>query len=103
VLRGLLKRGEEARMGCLPAAIDDAADEDCRGRRVYEASSEERSRDESDKLGPEGKERLSARVSTGAGTGSWKRTVRLGLVVDVEVDVKDVWPEERMEAWSALV
>lgn len=39
----------------------------------------------------------------GAGSGSWKRTVRLGLVVDVEVDVMDVWLEERMEAWSALV
>ena len=38
----------------------------------------------------------------GAGSGSWKRTVRLGLVVDVEVDVMDAWLEERMEAWSAL-
>jgi hypothetical protein len=90
VLRGLLKRGEEARMGCLLAAIEEAAEEVCRGRRVYEASSEERSRDERERLGPEGKERVSARVSTGAGTGSWKRTVRLGLVVVVEVDVKEV-------------
>lgn len=28
--RGLLKRGERPRMGCLPAAIEEAAEEDCR-------------------------------------------------------------------------
>ena len=30
MLRGLLKRGEEPRMCCLPAAIEEAAEEDCR-------------------------------------------------------------------------
>jgi len=98
MLRGLLKRGEDVRMGCLPAAIEEAAEDDCRERRVYEASSEDRSSEESERLGPEWKLTDSASVSTGAGTGSWKRTVRLGLVVDVDVDVKDVWPEDRMEA-----
>lgn len=34
MLRGLLKRGEEPRMGCLPAAIEDAAEEECREWRV---------------------------------------------------------------------
>jgi hypothetical protein len=106
VLRGLLKRGEELRMGCLPAAIDEAADEDCLEWRVYEPSSEDRSSEESDRLGPVGKERESARDSMGSGTGSWKRTVRLGFLVfdvDVHVDVKDVWPVEWMEDWSVLV
>jgi hypothetical protein len=86
-------------MGCLPAAIEEAAEEDCREWRVYEPSSEDKSREERERLGP----RWTARGSVGAGSGSWKRTVRLGLVVDVEVDVMDVWLEERMEAWSALV
>lgn len=66
---------------------------------MYEPSSEDKSRDERERLGP----RWTARGSAGAGSGSWKRTVRLGLVVDVDVDVMDVWLEERMEAWSALV
>jgi hypothetical protein len=66
---------------------------------VYEPSSEEKSREESDRLGA----RWTGRGSTGAGSGSWKRTVRFGLVVDVEVDLMDVWLEERMEAWSVLV
>jgi hypothetical protein len=107
VLRGLLKRGEELRaLGRLPAAKDeDEDDEECvkRGRRVlYEDSSEEESRDESERFGPEWKEI----ASSGSGTGSWKRTVRLGL--GVEVDVMEVWAEERppvewMEDASALV
>lgn len=63
---------------------------------MYEASSEDRSREDSDRLGP----RWTGRGSTGAGSGSWKRTVRLGLVVDVDVDRMEVWLEERMEAWS---
>jgi hypothetical protein len=105
-LRGLLKRGEELRVGNLPAPRDEEDEEDeCekRGRRVlYEDSSEEESRDESERFGPEAKEI----ASTGAGTGSWKRTVRLGL--GVEEDVMEVWAEERppvewMEDASALV
>jgi len=69
---------------------------------LYEDSSEEESIDESERLGPEWKEIASA----GSGTGSWKRTVRLGL--GVEVDVMEVWAEERppvewMEDASALV
>jgi hypothetical protein len=105
-LRGLLKRGEELRVGNLPAPRDEEDEEDeCekRGRRVlYEDSSEEESRDESERVGPEAKEI----ASTGAGTGSWKRTVRLGL--GVEEDVMEVWAEERppvewMEDASALV
>jgi hypothetical protein len=92
-LRGLLKRGEELRVGNLPAPRDEEDEEDeCekRGRRVlYEDSSEEESRDESERFGPEAKEI----ASTGAGTGSWKRTVRLGL--GVEEDVMEVWAEER--------
>lgn len=54
-LKGLLKRGDELRAGCLPVAIEEAADEDCRDRewRVYEPlSSEERSREESERFGP---------------------------------------------------
>jgi hypothetical protein len=105
-LRGLLKRGEELRVGNLPAPRDEEDEEDeCekRGRRVlYEDSSEKESRDESERFGPEAKEI----ASTGAGTGSWKRTVRLGL--GVEEDVMEVWAEERppvewMEDASALV
>lgn len=96
MLRGLLKRD------CLPLAMDGAGDEECCERRVYEASSEERSREESERLGPGWKDTASARASTGSGSGSWKRTVRLGFFVDVVVDVKDVWPEERMEDWSVL-
>jgi hypothetical protein len=38
----------------------------------------------------------------GAGSGSWKRTLRLGLVVNVEVDLMDERPLERMEDWSVL-
>lgn len=30
MLRGLLKRGDEPRAGCLPAAIEEAAEEGCR-------------------------------------------------------------------------
>jgi hypothetical protein len=61
-----------------------------RGRRVlYDDSSEEESRDESERFGPVWKEM----ASTGAGTGSWKRTVRLGL--DVEEDLMDVRVEEQ--------
>ena len=30
MVRGLLKRGEEPRMGCLPAAMEEAAEEECR-------------------------------------------------------------------------
>ena len=63
---------------------------------MYEASSEDRSREESERLGA----RWTGRGSTGAGSGSWKRTVRLGLVVDVDVERMEVWLEERMEAWS---
>lgn len=104
-LKGLLKRGDELRAGCLPAAIDEAADEDCRDRewRVYEPSSEERSREDSERFGPGWKESDWARDSVG-GSGSWKRTVRLGLpVVVVEEDMMDVRPEERMEDWSVWV
>jgi hypothetical protein len=92
-LRGLLKRGEELRAGSLPAAMEEEVEEDereKRGRRVlYDDSSEEESRDESERFGPVWKEM----ASTGAGTGSWKRTVRLGL--DVEEDLMDVRVEEQ--------
>lgn len=111
-VRGLLKRGEELRAGSLPAAMEEAAEEEYdeeaewekRGRRLlvwlYWLSSEEESRDDSERFGPGEKEIASA----GAGTGSWKRTVRFGLgFVEVEVDV---WIEERpvewMEDWSVL-
>ena len=30
MLKGLLKRGDEPRMGCLPAAMEEAAEEECR-------------------------------------------------------------------------
>lgn len=103
VLRGLAKRGDELRMGCLPAAMDEVGE--CRERRVYEPSSEDRSREDRERLGPGWKESESARDPTGAasaGSGSWKRTVRLGLVIDVDEDLIEVWPEERMEAWSVL-
>lgn len=77
-----------------------------RGRRVwYEGSSEdEESRDESEWFGPGWNEIASA----GAGTGSWNRTVRLGLGVEEDEDVQmEVWAEERplvewMEDWSVL-
>jgi hypothetical protein len=100
---GLLKRGEELRAGSLPAAMEEEEDEDeCekRGRRrlLYGASSEEESRDESERFGPEWKEIASA----GAGTGSWKRTVRLGLGVEEDV-MEERPPVEWMEDWSALV
>ena len=96
MLRGLLKRGEALRAGSLPAAMEEEdEEEECekRGRRVlYEASSEEEeSRDESELLGPVWKEIASA----GAGTGSWKRTVRLGLGVEEEDVRMEVWAEER--------
>lgn len=103
---GLLKRGEALRTGSLPAAMEEEEDEcEKRGRRVlYEASSEEEeSRDESELFGPEWKEIASA----GAGTGSWKRTVRLGFGVEEEDVRMDVWAEERppvewIEDWSVL-
>jgi hypothetical protein len=87
----------------LPAAMEEEEDEDeCekRGRRrlLYGASSEEESRDESERFGPEWKEIASA----GAGTGSWKRTVRLGLGVEEDV-MEERPPVEWMEDWSALV
>jgi hypothetical protein len=63
---------------------------------VYEASSEDRSREDSERLGA----RWTGRGSTGAGSGSWKRTVRLGLVVDVDVERMEVWLADRMETWS---
>lgn len=66
---------------------------------MYEPSSEDESSEESEVLGP----RCTGRGSTGAGSGSWKRTDRLGLVFDVDADLMDVWLEERMEAWSVLV
>ena len=62
-------------------------------------SSEERSRLESERFGLGWKETESAREEMGSGTGSWKRTVRLGLLA-VEVDLIDVWLEERMEERS---
>jgi hypothetical protein len=103
MVSGLLKRGEELRAGSLPAAMEEEEDEDeCekRGRRrlLYGASSEEESRDESERFGPEWKEIASA----GAGTGSWKRTVRLGLGVEEDV-MEERPPVEWMEDWSALV
>jgi len=102
MLRGLLKRGEELRAGILPAAMEEDEDEEeCekRGRRVlYGASSEDESREESERFGPEWKEI----ASTGAGTGSWNRTVRLGLGVEEDV-MEERPPVEWMEDWSALV
>lgn len=102
MLRGLLKRGEELRAGILPAAMEEEdEEEECekRGRRAwYGASSEEESRDESERFGPEWKEI----ASTGAGTGSWKRTVRLGLGVEEDV-MEERPPVEWIEDWSALV
>jgi hypothetical protein len=80
-----------------------------RGRRVYEeeASEEKESREESERFGPEGKERVSARLETGVGSGSWKRTVRLGFDL-AGVDcvgglLREVWSEERMDDWSVEV
>jgi hypothetical protein len=97
MLKGLLKRGEELRAGSLPAAMEDDEEEDeCekRGRRVlYEPSSEEESRDE--------RERFES-ASAGAGTGSWKRTVRLGLGVEEDA-MEERPPVEWIEDWSALV
>lgn len=80
MLSGLAKRGEELRTRCFSAAIEEEADEVWRERRLDEVEEEsERSRELRERLGPGWKSMSAARDDTGV--GSWKRTVRLGLLL----------------------
>lgn len=78
--RGLAKAGDELRTGRLPLLMEEATDEDCREWRLYEEESSERSREDRERLGLGWRSMDGASESTGS--GSWNRTVRLGLPVE---------------------
>lgn len=99
-LSGLEKRGEELRA---PGWFPSGTARDCRERRTEDVDDDEseRSRELRERFGPGWKSTSEASESTGV--GSWKRTVRFGLLLLVVEGARDCWSAERMEDWSVLV